>query len=76
MAQSHKTSYGFLAPRQNLEKTNNTLPRKCQGRQKGWSKDSRMNRSYFIGPFWLLPGAQKYKQWAKNILETTMQHQK
>ena len=35
MAQSHKTSYGFLAPRQNLEKTNNTLPRKCQGRQKG-----------------------------------------
>ena len=39
MAQSHKTSYGFLASCQNLEKTNNTFPRKCHDRRKDGEKD-------------------------------------
>ena len=34
LGQSRTTSYGFLPQRQNLEKTNNTFPRKCQDRQK------------------------------------------
>ena len=34
-ALSHTTSYGFLASCQNLEKTNDTIPRKCPDRQKG-----------------------------------------
>ena len=32
-ALSHKTSYGFLAPCQNLEKVNDTIQRKCPDRQ-------------------------------------------
>ena len=45
MALSCTTSYGFLAPCQNLEKTNDAIPRKCLDRQKdgrkgGW-KDGR-----------------------------------
>ena len=38
-ALSHTTSYGFLASCQNLEKTNDTIPRKCPDRQKGEWKD-------------------------------------
>ena len=30
---SHTTSYGFLAPCQNLEKANDIIPRKCLPRQ-------------------------------------------
>ena len=30
---SHTTSYGFLAPHQNLEKTNAAIPRKHPGRK-------------------------------------------
>ena len=37
-ALSCTTSYGFLAPCQNLEKINDTIPRKCPDRQ----KDGRM----------------------------------
>ena len=33
-ALSRTTSYGFLAPCQNLEKTNGTIPRKRPDRQK------------------------------------------
>ena len=33
-ALSRTISYGFLAPCQNLEKTNDTIPRKCTDRQK------------------------------------------
>ena len=33
------TSYGFLAPRQNLEKINDTIPRKCPDRRKDGQKD-------------------------------------
>ena len=31
-ALSRTTSYGFLEPSQNLEKTNDTIPRKCPNR--------------------------------------------
>ena len=40
-ALSHTTSYGFLASCQNLEKTNDTIPRKCPDRQKDEWKDDR-----------------------------------
>ena len=33
-ALSHTTSYGFLAPCQNLEKVNDTIQRKCPDRWK------------------------------------------
>ena len=44
------TSNGFLAPCQNLEKTNDTIPKH--------RPDRRTDRSYFIGPFRLPPGVQ------------------
>ena len=34
-ALSHTTTYGFLAPCQNLEKTDDTIPRKHPDRQEG-----------------------------------------
>ena len=40
-ALSHTTSYGFLASRQNLEKTNDTIPRKRPDRQKDGPKDGQ-----------------------------------
>ena len=49
-----RTSYGFLAPCQNLEKVNDTIQRKCPDR---W-KDGRTERPYFMGPFRLLPGSK------------------
>ena len=59
---SGTTSYGFLALHQNLEKTNDKIPRKQPDRQKvRWKdrrRDGRMDRPYFIGPFQLL-GVQK-----------------
>ena len=48
-ALSHTTSYGFLAPCQNLEKNYDKIPRKCLDRQ----KDRRMERPYLIGLFQL-----------------------
>ena len=48
-ALSSTNSYGFLAPCQNLEKTNDTISRKCLDRR----KDGRTDRPYFIGPFWV-----------------------
>ena len=54
-ALSCTTAYGFPAPCQNSEKTNDTIPRKCQDRRMG----RRTDRPYFIGPFWLLLGVQK-----------------
>ena len=50
-----QTSHRFLAPCQNLEKTNDAIPRKRPDR---W-KDGRTDRPYFIGPFWLLPEVQQ-----------------
>ena len=49
------TSYGFLAPCQNLEKVNDTIQTKRLDR---W-KIRRTDRPYFIGPFQLLPGVEK-----------------
>ena len=51
------TSYGFLASRQNSEKVNDTIQRKCPDRRTDGWKD----RPYFIGPFQLPPAVQK--QW-------------
>ena len=41
LALSHKTSYGFLASCQNLEKTNDTIPRKRPDQWKDGQKDRR-----------------------------------
>ena len=49
------TSYGFLASCQNLEKTNDTIPRKRPDRR----KDERTDRPYYIGPFQLTLGVQQ-----------------
>ena len=38
MAQSCTTSHGFLAPCQHLEKTKDTIPRKCLDRLEGWTE--------------------------------------
>ena len=63
LAQSRTTSYGFLTPCQNLEKTNDTISRKRLAIRKDGRRDGRtkgqMDRPYFIGPFRLLPGVQK-----------------
>ena len=39
LALSRTTSYGFLAPCQNLEKTNDKIPRKCraEGQTESWT---------------------------------------
>ena len=57
-ALSRTTSCGFLVPCQNLEKNNDTTPRKCPDRGKDGRKDVRMDRPYFIGPLRLSPGVQ------------------
>ena len=47
---SGTTSYGFLEPCQNLEKTNDIIPRSLH--TEGWmegQKDRRVDRPYFIG---------------------------
>ena len=56
---SHTTSYGFLASCQKLEKTNYRIPKKCPDRWRDGGMDERMDRRYFIGPFWLMPEVQK-----------------
>ena len=64
-ALSRTTSYGFLAPSQNLEKVNDTIQRKRPDRR----KDGRTDRPCFIGPFQLPPGVQ-----LKYVLEETIRH--
>ena len=51
---SRKTSYGFLAPCQNLDKTNDPIPRNQSDKR----KDRMTDRPYFIGPSRLPPGVQ------------------
>ena len=51
-----KTSYGFLAPCQHLQNTNDPIPRKRLARR----KDGRAHRSYFIKPFGLNKYLNKY----------------
>ena len=62
-ALSHTTSNGILVPCQNLEKIDDTIPRKRPDRRKDGRKhgttDRRTGRPYFIGPFRLPPGVQK-----------------
>ena len=53
------TSYRFLAPYQNLGKTNDTIPRKRHNKLKDGWKDRRSDRPYFTGSFWLTPRVQK-----------------
>ena len=61
--ENHTTSYEFLAPCQNLEKSGNIIPRKHPDTQKaGWKdrkKGRKLDRPYFIGLFRLLPGVQQ-----------------
>ena len=52
-------SYRFLAPCQNLEKINDTIPRKRLDRQKDRQKDGRNNRLYFMRAFQQSQGIQK-----------------
>ena len=59
------TSYRFLAPCRNLEKTNDTIPRKCPERQIDGQKDRGTDRPYFIGPFRQPLGIQKVCQKGK-----------
>ena len=54
-ALSRTTLYGFLASCQNLEKTNDTIPRKRPDRRKD-------GQTLFIGPFWLTSGVQKVEE--------------
>ena len=62
-ALSSTTSHGILAPCQNLEKINDTIPRKHPDRWKDGKTEGQMegqtNRLYFIGPFRLPPEVQK-----------------
>ena len=62
LALSRTTSYGFLAPCQNFEKVNHTIQRKHPDRYNEGRNDRSMDRPYFIGHFWLLPGVQKIVQ--------------
>ena len=51
-ALSHTTSYGFLAPCQNLEKINDTNQRKCPDRRKDGQKDGwKDGQTLFYRPF-------------------------
>ena len=73
LALSHATSYGFLAPCQNLEKVNDTIQRKCPDRWKDGRTDGdgRMDRPFFIGPFRVPPGVQKESKSISNLLTRT-----
>ena len=64
-ALSRTNSNGFLASCQNLEKTNDTISRKCRDRRKDGWKDRRTDRPYFIGPFLLTSVVQKSKKLSK-----------
>ena len=55
LALSRTAPHWFLGPCQNLEKVNDTIPRKYPDR---WKDGRRTDRSYFIGPFRLPPGFQ------------------
>ena len=59
-APSLTVSNKFLAPCQNSEKTNDTIPRKHPDRRKDGRMDKRMEEQtpYFKGPFQLLLGVQ------------------
>ena len=54
---SHTSSNGSLTSCQNLEKTNDAIPRR-KDRRMNQRTGGRMDRPYFIGLFRLLPGVQ------------------
>ena len=60
-ALSRTTSYALLAPCQNSEKTNDTIPRK--------RLDGRTKRPYFIGALRLPPWVDPINFWKKDILD-------
>ena len=68
-ALSRTTSYWFQTPCQNLEKTNNAIPRKRPDRR----KVRRTDRPYFTGPFRLLPGIQQQHCKCKQHTKTKSQ---
>ena len=70
LALSRTTSYGFLAPCQNLEKFLDTIERKGPDRRKDGRKEGWMDRPYFIGPFWVPPGSNKGSGNKKQVLAT------
>ena len=49
-----RTQCGFLTPCQNLEKTNDPIPRKCSYRETDRRKDGQADKPFFIGSFRLL----------------------
>ena len=49
-----------MAPCQNLEKSNDKIPRKRLARQKDKWKGESMDRSYFIGPLRLHQGSNNF----------------
>ena len=59
LALSRTTSHEILAPCQNLEKINVTIPRKSLDRGKDKWTDGRMDRRYFVGPFLCTAGSPK-----------------
>ena len=68
LALSRTTSHGILTPCQNLEKINDTIPRKCPVRPKDGNLDRRTDRPFFIGPFRLPLGVQIYVFCDHNLL--------
>ena len=48
---SRITSHGILAPCKNLEKINDTIPKKHPDRRKDGPTKGQMDGLYFIGPF-------------------------
>ena len=52
------TSYGFAAPYQNSEKTNDKMPRKHPNKRTDGRTAGKTDRPYFIGPFRLPPKVQ------------------
>ena len=59
LALSRTNSYGFLAPCQDLDKTNDPVSIKCLDRQPDGGNDGRTDRPYFKGPFRLRTRVQK-----------------
>ena len=56
LAFSHITSLGFLGLYQNSSKSNDPIPKIHPDIQ----QDRRIDKPYFVGSFWITPGANKY----------------
>ena len=71
LAFSRTTSHGILAPCQNLENNNDTIPRKRPDRRNDGREEGRTHRPDFIGPFRLPPGFQKDHPFRQKIVKDT-----